>query len=514
MVRVYCFLSLLLSCHVFSVNETKPLFDCAFAGEKDLLQRVLKQGVDINNRDLFDETALHIAAGRGKLAVVQTLAHHGAQIDARDLFGRTPLMLAAEKGREKTVAFLLKKGANASASDNEGTTVLMWACVAKNAKVIKTLLRNKANLNAKDKKGRTVMDFLRFDFKHQETLRFLMGMGGKKGTHKRKGGDLGALIVKNIRNRQKAYVKKTGKYPYQPPKLNSKKALHAYVKGTVEKMEGNVSAAMSSMEKALKLSGDSCSVCMFELTEIKAAARLYEEADELLLRLSKDKNYMHQLDSVTYKLGQLAFKNEDMTFAQSYFNSITPEKARLFPDIHYYSGIIAEREDKLDLARNHFQNYLAANPEGPYAQDAQDQLSELQSGVLPIRSFDGTRMNREDFKGEWILFNFWSNGRDYEKKTLKMLFKLNKSLGNLPVSMVSINVDEDEAGAQDLILNQNPLWPQFRDPRLSYFRVKHGILEIPSYALMNPEGKIILKISSSDITSHKKLLKKIKKAIK
>lgn len=56
------------------------------------------------------ETAAHIAAGHGQLAVLTLLQKHGANLQNVDEQGDTPLICAAKHGHLDTIRFLLQAG--------------------------------------------------------------------------------------------------------------------------------------------------------------------------------------------------------------------------------------------------------------------------------------------------------------------------------------------------------------------------------------------------------------------
>jgi len=80
----------------------------------------LEQGLDINQGNSRDETAMHGAANRGADSIVEFLAAHGANIDVKSKAGYTPLDVAMGKNsfgslpvpHDSTVALFQKRGAH------------------------------------------------------------------------------------------------------------------------------------------------------------------------------------------------------------------------------------------------------------------------------------------------------------------------------------------------------------------------------------------------------------------
>ncbi len=66
--------------------------------------------------------ALFIAAHRGKKDLVNRLINEGTDIDAVTKFGRTPLHAAAASDRSKCIDLLLERGASTEITDNAGKT--------------------------------------------------------------------------------------------------------------------------------------------------------------------------------------------------------------------------------------------------------------------------------------------------------------------------------------------------------------------------------------------------------
>lgn len=84
------------------------------------LERLLKQGADVNKRNDANATALMWAAA--DLDKTRLLVAHGADVNARSSDMRTPLMIAARRpGNSATVKFLLDRGANLNPNAHPAT---------------------------------------------------------------------------------------------------------------------------------------------------------------------------------------------------------------------------------------------------------------------------------------------------------------------------------------------------------------------------------------------------------
>ena len=66
-------------------------------GYTDAMEVLLKAGANMEGRDKFGFTALHVAATTGEAEAIILLLRSGAQLDARDKFGNTALKKAREQ---------------------------------------------------------------------------------------------------------------------------------------------------------------------------------------------------------------------------------------------------------------------------------------------------------------------------------------------------------------------------------------------------------------------------------
>jgi hypothetical protein len=64
-----------------------------------VVELLLARGANVNAKDGYDSTPLHLAAGGGHKEVVELLLAKGANVNAKDRRGQTPLDLAEYYGQ-------------------------------------------------------------------------------------------------------------------------------------------------------------------------------------------------------------------------------------------------------------------------------------------------------------------------------------------------------------------------------------------------------------------------------
>jgi ankyrin repeat protein len=94
-----------------TVTVRPALHWAAENGLTEIAKLLLDQGAEVNARDNFANTPLHLAVRFPEM--VELLLARGAQVGARNAFGNTPLHLAV--GDRRVVELLLAAGADARA---------------------------------------------------------------------------------------------------------------------------------------------------------------------------------------------------------------------------------------------------------------------------------------------------------------------------------------------------------------------------------------------------------------
>jgi ankyrin repeat protein len=175
--------------------------------DPELTEMLLSAGADVHATDDYGETPLHHARtaqaatvllehgaridalsldGRAPLhhagpAVVEALLANGADLEARDAWGQTPLHLAAVEDSDGTARTLLGQGADINAARTDGRTALHIAVDRSDASMVQVLLEGGADVNAVTADGRTPLDLLGDAARDQDIRDLLLEHGAGSG---------------------------------------------------------------------------------------------------------------------------------------------------------------------------------------------------------------------------------------------------------------------------------------------------------------------------------------------
>ena len=132
------------------------------------LSKLLEGGVDMNGRDNDERTPLHLACYCGQVDVAEALLEHAAQINAKDTWGHTALHLVtlgivkgpqdlSEHPRKviRLAKQLLESGADVNAKNEDYETPLHIASRLRLHDIARLLLKHGADVNMMNSEGRT-----------------------------------------------------------------------------------------------------------------------------------------------------------------------------------------------------------------------------------------------------------------------------------------------------------------------------------------------------------------------
>ncbi len=135
-----------------------PLVAAARAADAEAVERLLRDGADVDQRQPDGATALHWAAFRNDERTAALLIGAGAAVNAANELGATPLWLAAENGSAAMIERLLAAGADADAALPGGETPLMTAARSGSAGGVRALVEAGADVNAAERsRGQTAL---------------------------------------------------------------------------------------------------------------------------------------------------------------------------------------------------------------------------------------------------------------------------------------------------------------------------------------------------------------------
>ena len=143
-----------------SENKQKCLINAARYGSIDDVKKYLNDGtVDVNGKNIYGQTALHLACYEGHCDIVDLLLDHGADIEVRSSRDSTPLMMASRNDRAASITkLLLHRGCAMNAVNDFGDTALHWACKRGSTECVKELLTHGADATIKNEYGSTPFD--------------------------------------------------------------------------------------------------------------------------------------------------------------------------------------------------------------------------------------------------------------------------------------------------------------------------------------------------------------------
>ncbi|MDR2459371.1 MAG: ankyrin repeat domain-containing protein [Deltaproteobacteria bacterium] len=146
-------------------------FSLVDTGNLSKVQDAIKAGANVNAKDDWGETPLHIAAASMFInsEVVRALINAGANVNARNNYGLTPLTTLWQPGFESqskpeeriaVLNILVSAGADVNARDTDGRTVLMNAVESFGTSVVNALINAGADVNARDNNGKTPLMYI------------------------------------------------------------------------------------------------------------------------------------------------------------------------------------------------------------------------------------------------------------------------------------------------------------------------------------------------------------------
>jgi peroxiredoxin len=104
----------------------------------------------------------------------------------------------------------------------------------------------------------------------------------------------------------------------------------------------------------------------------------------------------------------------------------------------------------------------------------------------------GQGVNLSDFRGKYVLLNFWATWCPPCVEEMPSLSALHERLKDQGLVVLGVSVDESEADYKRFLERGHLSFPTVRDPERSVSS-RYGTVKYPETYLINPEGIVIRK---------------------
>lgn len=127
-------------------DEKSPLYVSSENGHITVVEKLLEANIDVNKCDRQGRSPLHVACKRGHIDIVKMLLSKGADLSHCDRWGGSPFLIACREGYFDIVEFLEDKYVYVNTCDNNGNSPLYVACEEGHLKIVLFLLQKGANI--------------------------------------------------------------------------------------------------------------------------------------------------------------------------------------------------------------------------------------------------------------------------------------------------------------------------------------------------------------------------------
>lgn len=148
--------------NIFGQNNSEAFFNAIAKGDKEIVSRLLGEGVSANAKNNDGRTALVHAAVNNQLEIVKLLLDKDGYVNGLSVNNETPLVGAVVGGNLEIVKFLHQSGGDINAKDNDKISILYHAIIYSGDNkdgfaIVKYLIDNGADVNTKQQNNFTAL---------------------------------------------------------------------------------------------------------------------------------------------------------------------------------------------------------------------------------------------------------------------------------------------------------------------------------------------------------------------
>ena len=140
---------------VYFSEKDVSLFQAANKGDVESLSQQLNSGADVNVKNRYGMTPLHVAAKFASKEVIELLIDKKADIDAQSESGQSALHFAISQQEKENFQLLILKGADVNLKTQDGDSLLYVATLIGNREIIEKLISEGLDVNESNQLGDT-----------------------------------------------------------------------------------------------------------------------------------------------------------------------------------------------------------------------------------------------------------------------------------------------------------------------------------------------------------------------
>ncbi len=144
-----------------SDGGSTPLMLAAANGQIEMMEYLLAQGADINEKDNLGDTALNYVVSRNQLAAAKFLVNRGARVVSQRDDGISSLMQALQIGTPDMARTLMEDTEALNQFAEDGWTPLYFSIRRQDLNLLNDLIARGACVNVFDSYQQTPLDFAR-----------------------------------------------------------------------------------------------------------------------------------------------------------------------------------------------------------------------------------------------------------------------------------------------------------------------------------------------------------------
>lgn len=271
--------------------------------------------------------------------------------------------------------------------------------------------------------------------------------------------------------------------------------------------KGDFKDAYKNYEKANKLSGEKCTLCLLKMAMVKLqtgeenqAVKLAEKSLALsTTNFERSNSYAVKGEILSSFAGN---NNKKLAAAEDAYRGALKEDPQA-PISHMKLGRILLREGKTDEGKSELQSYLDSNPKSADADLVNrwlkfpDKAQYAASPEFVLSTASGDEVNSKRLLGKVVVLDFWATWCPPCRASVPELKELTHKYPAERLAVISVSSDSNQDQWKKFIADKQMTWPQYIDSDHHMTRL-FGVHSFPTYIIIDGDGFVRERITSYD----------------